>query len=835
MLKSNYQDKGLHYLINICKITNFTCFFRKHQQMLRYIITILCIVYPFLLSAQSKKSADALRIDTPIHVDAVLDEDCYLKGIPAHDFLQIMPFNGKPALQKTEVWFFYDHSAVYVGAMLYDTSPDSIYNYLTERDEIGMSDYFGVYFDPYDQGQLAYGFFITPAGVQTDMKAIKGEDDEEDDSWDAVWESATTVTDKGWVIEMRIPYSALRIPDVAEHTWGLNMFRNIRRYSSNNSWNLINREVSGFIDQQGELKGIRDIKPPVRLSLSPYGATYLEMKDKPVQTDFVYKGGMDLKYGINESYTLDMMLIPDFGQIQSDDKELNLSPYELYYDEKRQFFTEGTEMFNRAGIFYSRRIGAAPKFIDRATDDLKTNEVVDYSPSETQLLNATKISGRNSKGNGIGVLNAMSLPSYASVKDTLTGRSRDVLVQPFTNYNVSVFDKSLKNNSYVSIINTNVAMAGDPFISNSTAYDFLLKNKKKTYSLRGIGGMSYRKETDDQTGYGVGLNLDRIQGKFIFGIGQSLLSDQLNISDLGYLRRNNEVSTNGYAAYNITEPFSIFKEIRTRLKWTMTRIYDPWALGGHEFDYHTLAVFKNNYVGGIFAGYNTRSKDFYEPHKQGRWFNVEPVYYIDGFFASDSRKKLQAEIEVTRFRQLNTPLNGLEIKPESNLRLGQKFNLELSMNIHDSYRDHGFADMTENEDTIYFSLRNVHSIENVAEASYVLNNRMGISLRVRHYWSGDKNLVYYILQPDGSLKEEPAYTGNLDQNYNAFNVDMRFRWIFAPGSELSLAWKNTIYDDKEVYRNDYFGNLSDTWNLGQTNSISLKILYYIDYNRFFRN
>ncbi|HEX3009882.1 MAG TPA: DUF5916 domain-containing protein, partial [Bacteroidales bacterium] len=316
---------------------------------------------------QEKKSVAAIEISSPLTIDGVLDESVYTDAIPARDFVQLQPYNGRPSFQPSEVYIFYDHSALYIGAMLYDSSPDSIFNFFSERDNIGMSDYFGIYFDPYNQGQVAYGFFVNPSGVQTDMKAVKSDEDYEDDNWNAVWESKTRITEEGWIVEMKIPYSALRFSEKAGQVWGLNMFRNIRRYNSNNSWNLIDRKVSGFIHQEGTLTGIKDIKPPVRLMFSPYAATYLDFENN-ASPDFVYKGGMDVKYGINESFTLDMMLIPDFGQIQSDDKQLNLSPYELYYDEKRQFFTEGTELFNRAGIFYSRRIGNGPKFSDRADD-----------------------------------------------------------------------------------------------------------------------------------------------------------------------------------------------------------------------------------------------------------------------------------------------------------------------------------------------------------------------------------------------------------------------------------------------------------------------------------
>jgi len=173
------------------------------------------------------------------------------------------------------------------------------------------------------------------------------------------------------------------------------------------------------------------------------------------------------------------------------------------------------------------------------------------------------------------------------------------------------------------------------------------------------------------------------------------------------------------------------------------------------------------------------------------------------------------------------------MESELGLRLGQRFRLEYDLDLMDLINDLGFTDLTENEDTIYFAKRNVHSLENVLQLSYVINNKMGIFLRARHYWSGADNKAYYRLEEDGSLTPDTDYLENQDQNYNAFSVDMRFRWIFAPGSELSLAWKNTIYDDTRFYHRNYFDNLRNTYDLDQTNSISLKILYYIDYNSLF--
>lgn len=783
------------------------------------------------LAAQEKKSVQALNITTPITLDGKLDEAVYKQVKPATDFVQLQPYNGKPSLQSSEVFFFYDQTAIYVGAMLYDSSPDSIFNILTARDNIGMADYFGVYIDPYNEGQLAYGFFITPAGVQVDIKAVKRDGDNEDGNWNAVWESKTRITNEGWIVEMRIPFSALRFSEQTGSTWGLNMFRNIRRYNSNNSWNLVDRNVSGFIHQQGQLTGIKEVKPPVRLSFSPYLATYFESKDKGSSTDFLYKGGLDLKYGINKSFTLDMMLIPDFGQIQSDDKELNLTPYELYYDEKRQFFTEGTELFQRGDIFYSRRIGASPKF---SADDARTdNEVVDFNPSETQLANATKISGRTTKGWGIGMLNAMSISSTAELRDTITGQRRDVVVQPFTNYNVSVIDKSLKNNSYVSLINSNVSMADNSFRANVTATEFQLRDKSKTYAVIGKGGVSSRVDNTKEDGYYSHLGLQKNKGKLQYGVFQKIYSDKYNPNDLGYLQRNNQTLTESYVYYQEVEPSGIIREYNGEVWWNYIRMVKPNTIYGNQMGFNANVTFQNNYYININGGYSTHVHDYYEPRVEGRfYYNPQNIWYNFNL-TTDNRKPLSFYFHFGRTDYPDTDLYKNYGDAEATLRLGQRVQLNYALSFNYTSNGIGYVDHNDANDSINFAKRNVKTLENILSSSFVMNNKTSFNFRVRHYWSRAKNELFYLLQQDGRLIHDPSFSENKDQNYNAFTIDMIFRWNFAPGSELALAWKNAALADHDIVTNNYLTNLKDTW-LNQSNSVSLKVLYYIDYNNLKR-
>jgi hypothetical protein len=578
--------------------------------------------------------------------------------------------------------------------------------------------------------------------------------------------------------------------------------------------------------------GIKNIEPPVRLSLSPYVASYAESKGDGSPLNLVLKGGLDLKYGINESFTLDMMLIPDFGQIQSDDQQLNLSPFELYYGERRQFFTEGTELFQRGDVFYSRRIGGWPKLSDEAENALGDNEVVDYNPITTQLVNATKISGRTTNGWGVGVLNAMSLPSYSTLKDTLTGKKRDVQVQPFTNYNVTVVDKSLKNNSYISLINTNMAMYDNSFGANVTATEFQLRDKNKKYALSGKGGISNRYTDEQETGGYAQLQIKKNSGKFNYNVGQDFYSEDYNPNDMGYLQQNNIMSSNLYTAYNIVEPFWILKEWHAEMWYEYVQMLNPRDKYRSELGVWTGLSFKNNYWLGGNGGINFEEHDYFEARVPGYYYYQPWSYWQNINANSDRRKDFSMDLSIGSAGYPDTDEYSYWAGLGMDLRLGQRITLYYDFDFDDTFNDKGYVDQNENEDTVYFGKRDVHTIENELEMNVSFNNRLSLSFRGRHYWSGVEYINFYQLQKnDGSLVDDNDYNGTTDVNYNIFNVDMVLKWHFAPGSEMSLAWKNSIFSDHDQVIYSYMDNINKTRRTDNLNSISIKILYYIDYNQ----
>ena len=477
----------------------------------------------------AKKYIEAIRIEVPPKIDGILDESFWQTLPVADDFVEYSPRNGTEPLFNTEVRFAYDDVALYASAIMFDPNPDSIFNQMGKRDQIEqlMTDYLSFDILPYDDDLNMYEFKVSPGNLQNDCKySAVGQDI----SWDAVWESATSITDSGWIIEIKLPYSALRFPKIENQVWGINMWRNNLRKREYSTWSWVDNKTQDIFRFYGKLTGIKNIKPPLRLSFSPYLSGYVEKDASKKDWSYFFRGGMDVKWGINESYTLDMMLIPDFGQVQSDDIILNLSPFEVRYDEKRQFFTEATEMFNKCGIFYTRRVGDQPKDYYMPYDSLKQNELVSDNPEETRIINATKVSGRNSKGFGVGVFNGMTTNTWAKIEDTVTGNSRKMMTQPFTNYNVLVFDQNLPHNSYVTLINTNYYIPDNKYVANVTGSEARICNKKNTLAVFGKVNISQKYAVDNSPdfGYQYLAYISKPSGKFQYQLKREETNKILN-------------------------------------------------------------------------------------------------------------------------------------------------------------------------------------------------------------------------------------------------------------------------------------------------------------------
>ncbi len=480
---------------------------------------LLAALWVFVCSFSAfaeRRVLHATKITAAIQLDGKLNEAIWQTAPATDSFIQNSPEPGVFSKMKSEVRFLYDNNAVYVGARLYDKHPDSILKQMSSRDDFANNnDFFGVAFDTYDDQQNATVFIVTAAGVQADGVISQAGTDY---SWNAAWYSKVTIDTAGWIVEMKIPYSAMRFPRKKEQQWGINFVRLIRRNREQSFWNNVDPKVAGLVNQEGTLTGIHDIEPPLRLGLFPYVSSYVE--NYAGANAHTLNGGLDVKYGFNESFTLDLTLIPDFGQTMFDNRVLNLSPIEVKYDEKRYFFTEGLNLFNKDNLFYTRRVGGAPiNEGDFLTNRTRSTEVVDALPSSTVLFNALKVSGYTKGRLGVGFFNALSAPTSATLLDTTTGMTRKVEVSPLTNYNVMVLDQALKNNSYLSFVNTNVNRKDNSYNADVSALLFKFANKANSYGVDGSANMSqiYDGHGTD-LGYKYYLDLARLSGNYTFNL-----------------------------------------------------------------------------------------------------------------------------------------------------------------------------------------------------------------------------------------------------------------------------------------------------------------------------
>jgi hypothetical protein len=813
-------------------------------------VNALCIFLLFSYTAFSqieKKTINAVRITTSLKIDGILDEPEWKTAPAADKFIALRPTPFKPESHdnRSEVYFLYNDEGLYVGGYFHEKTKDSIASELIGRDNFGNNDFAGIILDTYNDKLNGFEYFVTPLGEQMDAKqsyTLTG--NSEDFTWNSVWKSAAIIHNDGWSFEMFIPYSAIRFSKKKVQDWGLNIVRRRQKNGEQLFWQSIDPTVNGFLTQEGMLTGITDIKPPLRLQFSPYFATYDEKPAGEKIYSLRGSGGMDVKYGINQAYTLDMTLIPDFGQVVTDNQILNLSPFEVKYQENRPFFTEGTELFNKGNLFYSRRIGTEPNYRKYPTGGL--NDSIISDPAQAKIVNATKISGRSESGLGIGFLNAITTPQYTTFLDTLKGTTHKAESMPFTNYTVFVADQTLKHNSSISFVNTNVLRAGGDYKANVSAVVFDLNDKKNKWNLGGNFSVSqlYGGDTTNTTGYAHSLYFGKSSGKFNFYIAQDLYNAKYDKNDLGYFTNNNTMNNYVYMGYSWINPKKYFSNLHLNFNFNYTRLVSPIdLLKRRQMMYQS--TFGNINMNGqtkkrlwfLFASVNwgLANNDFYEPRDYGRVFQNKGKIGVDFQWNSNQAKQLSWGGE------LNTGTGGIfnrtNITPmlQGKIRFSSKFSIDNSLSLDFQQNNAGWAATLPNSngdvinDTIIFSRRTIRTVENILNFKYNFTNKIGATLRLRHYWSKVDPQQFYQLNTLGNLVAPGTpFTENVNQNYNFFSGDFVFTWQFDEGSFINIAWKGIGETSDSVFQKNYFTNLNKTITGPQSQSFSLSVIYFLD-------
>lgn len=804
--------------------------------LLRVLLLLLVIFTQAHLFSQNsevaqKKSYTATRLSQAPVIDGIPFEELW-KEIPvATDFVMVEPGDGDPSrsTHRTEVKLAYTDEAIYVAAFMYDNDPQKIRREFAQRDNIPIADYFLVDINTYNDGENQTRFLLTAAGTLADAK-MKGED--EDYGYNVVWNGKVSIDENGWYAEMRIPYSALRFPDKAEQLWSIQFGRNINFLNETYVWNYINKSVGKTTHYNGLLYGIRNIDAPVRLSFYPYVSGEVDHYDGNNESSF--SAGMDLKYGINDAFTLDLTLIPDFGQTAYDEVELNLGPFEQTFGENRAFFTEGTELFTKGDLFYSRRIGDTPTgFHDVQKNKLEDEEVIE-NPEETDLLNALKISGRTDGGLGIGFFNAITKTQRARYLNTRTGEVREQVTEPFTNYNIFVLDQQFDQKSSVSLINTNVTREGHFRDGNVSAFLFDVYNRTSSFNFTGEAKMSnVNHPTQNLTGFASTVGIARSKGKFRYGVTHDFANETYDINDLGLNFINNYNNFLWETSYRIFEPRGIFNRYNISVYGDHQRRYKPDIEVTTNFGTSFFGMTRERFAFGGSANYSTPFKDFFEPRRADTFIQYPENAQGEIWISSDYRNRLALDSRLGYESYLGTPHKKYNFRFSPRVRVSNKFLIVYSFRYTKENNRESFVSLLPQE--VIFGNRDMESVENSLQGSYNFSTRSGVSLSFRNFWSsaGFAETSFTRLVDNGKLEPVDYVVteeNDPDAHFNIWNLDLSYQWRFAPGSEMILLYRNSIFNLDNRNELVYFESLEDLFSQPARHNLSLRVVYYLDYN-----
>lgn len=798
---------------------------------LRYfILVILTAQFTFSLTAQNKKNLFIERANIAPKIDGVFDDAVWQNAEIATDFIQFSPEIGNtlPPEKRTEVKVSYDNEAIYVAAYLYD-DPAKIMKQLTNRDNFGQADFFMMVLNPNNDSQNDTNFFVFSSGLQAD--AIANPSIGEDFSWNAVWDSAVKINEDGWTVEMKIPYRTLRFADQEKPTWGLQFHRQFRRDRSRYTWNPIDVTKGNIGLYHGEMKGLDNIKPPVRLNLYPFSTGIINNFDGETNVDLTF--GMDVKYGLTDNFTLDATLVPDFSQAGFDNLVLNLGPFEQTFAEQRQFFTEGVDLFSKGGLFFSRRVGSAPS----GSATLKENEVAE-TPSIVKVLNALKVSGRTKSGLGVGVFNAITESTNATITDTLTGASRSEVVEPFTNYNIVVVDQQFNGNSAVSLINTNVLREGGFRDANATAVVANLVNKRNTYRIDSELRMSNVHDADGSTETGLSsfLFVGKVHGNLRYSFDHRFADTRYDINDLGLNFRNNQNDFGADISYETFEPTGNLNSYRFNAFINYRRLVNPNEFARFNLGGGYRAFTKKLDAYGFRLNVEPGQQfDFFES-RDGRPFIFENFVSTGGWLSSNYNRVFAIDLRANVGTLFEDGRDFFSYDFEVNPRVRFNDNLLMIYALNFDFRngDRGYATAIDNEPI--FGERNRQILVNSLTANYTFNPLSSLGLTFRHYWDTvnyDNEL--FTLLDNGRLTTERDFTvATIDEspniNFSTWNIDLSYSWQFAPGSFLTALYRNQLFNFDTNAQVNYNESVDVLFQQPAQHTFSLRLQYFIDFN-----
>ena len=810
---------------------------------------LVALVLPRALGAQTNEASrsepvpvsQAVRSEGGIRLDGRLDDSDWAKGQVTGSFTQLEPDEGKPGSQRTEVRVLYDGAFLYVGARLLDDG--RVTGRLGRRDmDPGDSDWFRVFLDSYHDHRTAFGFEVNPAGVRRDeIRTI----DSDDNTWDPVWDVATRQDSTGWTAEIRIPFSQLRFSGADEQTWGVQFERVIGRNRETVQSTYTPKSQRGGVPLYGHLAGLHGIRPGRRLEVLPYAlarTSYVDPGPNPFRDnpDNSLAAGLDLLYGVGSNLTLNAAFNPDFGQVEVDPAVVNLGVYETFYQEKRPFFIEGSEIFDFGAqgtsggqIFYSRRIGRPPS--------LGPPTVESDVPDVTTILGAGKLSGK-AGGWSIGVLEAVTDEEEARYRDVNVSDGRFAL-EPLSNYLVGRARREWRGGQsilggIVTSANRDLSSAPLEAALHSAAYaggvDFYHEWGKRAWAVYGDGEVSRVQGSSSAitatqlrsnhffqrpdathlevdtlatslTGYSVNLQMRKQAGNhWRGGLGTALTSPRYEVNDLGFSYRTDRRDFQSNLTYLENRPGRFWRSWNTTATGRLER----------NFDWQPILSFTTLETSGLTLGYWSlygnvtryfRAND--DRLTRGGPLAIRPAWWSEFVqVASDGRKPITVTLSVGGNR---TEFEGWDWN--TGLAIGLKTSSRWNLTLRPTFsRAHGTAQhvatVPDPAYTATYGRRYVFAP--LDQTSVGLETRFNMTftpqLSLETYVqpllsSGDYGDPKYLVAP--KTYEFAPYAGTVpsrDFNLRSLRGNAVLRWEWRPGSTLYLAWQQRREDFANV-------------------------------------
>ena len=771
------------------------------------------------------KVFEITRTNYELKVDGFLKEEAWNSANWIDDFLQNEPDRFNQPSERTVVKMLYDDEAIYIAFRCYDSEPGSIKGSLRRRDEDPPSDKVGIGIDSRNDNQTAFAFLINASGLMRDLY-IFDDGNDEDDSWDAVWEGNVSIDDEGWTTEMKIPFSTLRYAPSDKHTWGVYFIRYIHRTNEEITWTVYPRDKAGFVSLFGELKGIEDIPQPFNLEVLPYTfGKYCNTEDEKGSSFGI---GADIKYSLSSGVILDAAINPDFGQVEADPSVLNLSVFETYYPEKRPFFLEGAALFETPyTVFYTRRIGKQPSYYDCLDDE----EIVSQ-PDYTTILGAAKVTGKTADGLSFGIIEAVTDREYATVENE-DGERREMLLEPYTNYFVSRFVKDIwEGNSSVGVINT--AMNRESGMSAYTGgIDWNLYFNDNDYNTNGQIVFSNRGDTPDErdNGYALEVEFEKAGGKHHgFDFEFAAVSPDFNIWDMGYLSRNNEISAYAEYLFRTREPVGIFRRTISGLETWQGWNYDGTHISNGVGLWTNLRYL--NYWDTDF-GVSYNFERYSDLETRGGPLLKPPANYGFWFWGgSDWRNNIRPEINFWGGKNASRSWwwgvwVGLTCRPIERMKVEIYF-------MHDrTFDENQWVDnIDDDSDSTHYVFGRLdrRTWELTLRLSYNFSRNMSLQIYTQPYNSIGDYLEYVELAEAGTYKFQPYdLEDNEDFNWKSMNFNAVFRWEYAPGSVIYAVWNRGMEDEEYPARFDAAANFSHLLNAPGNDIFMLKVNKWFDF------